>query len=216
MPALTGHELVTHLKWRYATKEFDSARRIPDETWSAIEESLVLTPSSFGLQPWRFIVVTDQATKDQLAAASWGQRQPSQCSHHVVFAVNRNLTEQDVELHIQRVAEVRSVPVESLAGYRKVMLGALVHGMSEAARLEWASRQAYIALGNFMTCSALLGIDTCPMEGIQPKKYDEILGLTSTPFTCCVACATGYRAASDRYATMAKVRFHPDQLIIRH
>lgn len=215
MAELTPADLVGKLQWRYATKEFDSTRKIPNDCWQALEESLVLTPSSYGLQPWKFVVVTDPAIREQLVSCSWRQKQPAQCSHFVVFAVNKGLTEKDVDAYLARIADVRGVTGDSLAGFRKMLTGSIVQGLSEAARLEWAIRQAYIALGNFMTSAALLGIDTCPMEGIEPAKYDQLLGLESLGYTTCVACAAGYRSSTDRYATVPKVRFLPDQVIIR-
>lgn len=215
MAELTPADLVGKLQWRYATKEFDPARHIPSDTWQALEESLILTPSSYGLQPWKFIVITDAAIRERLVSLSWRQKQPAQCSHFVVFAVNKALTEKDIDAYLARIVDVRGVTGESLAGFRKMLTGSIVQGLSEAARLEWAIRQAYIALGNFLTSAAVLGVDTCPMEGIDPKGYDEVLELGPLGYTTCVACAAGYRSATDRYATVPKVRFLPDQIIIR-
>lgn len=214
MPVVPA-DLVSSLRWRYATKQFDPNRKIPADVWEALEESLILTPSSYGLQPWRFVVVTTQAIKEQLVTASWRQKQPADCSHHVVFAVSQDLSEGDIDGYIARIADVRQVTPESLAGFRKMLLGTIIQGMPAAARAEWAIRQAYIALGNLMTSAALLGVDTCPMEGIQPEKYDDILGLQGTGYTTCVACAVGYRAESDRYAGLAKVRYGNEQVILR-
>lgn len=215
MPEIAPASLIEQLRWRYATKEFDTTRKIPDDVWGALEESLILTPSSYGLQPWRFVVITGQETKDQLVPFSWRQKQPAQCSHFVVFAVNRALAESDVDNYLARIVDVRGVTPESLAGFRKMLTGAIVQGMSEGARMEWAIRQAYIALGNFMTAAAVLGIDTCPMEGIDPVRYDEVLELEALGYTTCVACAAGYRSATDRYATVPKVRYLADQIILR-
>jgi len=215
MPEFAPADLISQLRWRYATKEFDTARKISDDVWAALEESLILTPSSFGLQPWKFVVVTSQEVKDQLVSYSWRQKQPAQCSHFVVFAVNKALTEADVDSYLERIVDVRKVTAESLAGFRKMMTGSIVQGMSEGVRMEWAIRQAYIAIGNFMTAAAVLGVDTCPMEGIDPARYDEVLGLDALGYATCVACAAGYRSATDRYATVPKVRYRPDQVILR-
>lgn len=212
---VSNETLLQQLRWRYAVKKFDPARRISAEDWQTLEESLVLTPSSFGLQPWRFVVITDQATKDQLVPLSWGQRQVAEASHVVVFAVRKPLTESDVDRHIARTAEVQGVPVENLAGFRKMLIGSLVPPPPSVDIHHWAGLQAYIALGNFMTCAAMLGIDTCPMEGIVPAKYDELLGLPSEGYGTVVVCVAGYRAAGDKYASMPKVRFVADDVVRR-
>jgi nitroreductase len=202
------------LHWRYATKKFDASMRIPDATWAALEEVLVLSPSSYGLQPWKFIVVTDKATREKLSAASWGQRQPIDCSHFVVFAGRKNFSAADLDLHISRTAQVRGVAKESLKGISDVILGAIEKARKAGYLDTWMSRQVYIALGQFMASAALLGVDVCPMEGIEPPKYDEILGLTALGYTALCAGAAGYRAADDSYSASPKVRFKADEVIL--
>ena len=212
---LSTQALVERLQWRYAVKKFDPDRKISPADWSALEQSLVLTPSSYGLQPWRFIVITDPEVKAKLPAISWSQKQPLQCSHYVVFAARTSLAEAHVDRLIQRTAEVRSAPLEALAGYRGMMLKMLVPPAPGFEIRHWAELQAYIALGNFMTAAAVVGIDTCPMEGIERDKYDALLGLTEDGFTTSVGCAAGYRAADDRYAGMAKVRYPLEEVVRR-
>ncbi|MFN0127754.1 MAG: NAD(P)H-dependent oxidoreductase [Verrucomicrobiales bacterium] len=212
---MTPDQLLTSLRWRYATKKFDPTRLIPPETWAALEETLVLTPSSFGLQPWQFIVVTDPGVRARLVPASWNQSQPVDASHFVVFARRDNLPESEIDRYVARVAAVTGTPSEKLAGYRNMMAD-----FCQKARLEgwintWADRQVYIALGSFMTAAASLGIDTCPMEGLDPVKYDEILGLTGSGFSTVVACAAGYRSPEDGYAARPKVRHPADEVIRR-
>lgn len=197
-------DILTALKWRYATKVFDPSKKIPADTWAALEESLVLTPSSYGLQPWKFIIVQDQDLREQLVGHSWRQRQVADCSHLVVMAVKKAYSLDDLDAFITRMAEVRGGTAESLAGFRKMVAGTQAQGYMTA---EWAKMQAYIALGQFMTSCALLGIDTCPMEGFVPAKYDELLGLEASGLTTAVLCPAGYRQADDRYASLPKVRF---------
>jgi nitroreductase len=215
MTVLTPASLLARLNWRYATKKFDPAKKIAPDVWSALEEALVLTPSSFGLQPWKFIVVTDPDVKQKLVPVSWNQTQPADCSHHVVFAVRKAVSEADIDHFIGRVVEVRGTPREALKSYREIMAGFTATAAKEGWIREWAIRQAYIAIGNFMTSAAVLGIDTCPMEGISPPDYDRILGLAGTEFETVVACAAGYRAADDKYAAIPKVRF-PSGEVIQH
>jgi nitroreductase len=215
MNTIDCNQLIGQLNWRYATKQFDPQRKISPEEWTALEEALVLTPSSYGLQPWKFVVVADPAVRERLVPASWGQRQVADASHFVVFAIKKNLSEQDVDDHLGRIAEVRGVPRESLGQYRDMMVGSIVKGRDEKRRNDWASHQVYIALGSFLTSAALLGIDACPMEGIEPAKYDEILGLNKKGLSSVVAAAAGYRAATDRYSLAKKVRFSRDQVLLR-
>lgn len=215
MTAIPDSQLIEALNWRYATKKFDRARKISAATWATLEQALVLSPSSCGLQPWKFLVITDQAVKDRLVPLSWGQTQPADCSHHVVLAVRKNLDEAYVNRFVARIAEVRGVTVESQAGYRGMMLGAVKKAAAGGYLDVWQTHQIYIALGQFMASAALLGVDTCPMEGIEAAKYDEVLGLAGTDYATVVACPAGYRAVDDRHATLPKVRFPADEMI-RH
>ncbi len=203
------------MNWRYATKKFDPERRIDAETWDALEKSLVLAPSSFGLQPWKFVVVEDAGKRAELVGKSWGQTQVVDASHLVVFAVKSPLDGTDVRRHIERTAAVQGMAVEGLAGFEKVVAGFLEKPPYPLEMREWASRQVYIALGNFMLAAAMMGVDTCPMEGLDPAGYDEILGLGGSGFYTVVACPAGYRAADDASAGRAKVRFPHADVIAR-
>lgn len=207
--------VVGQLQWRYAVKKFDPLKKIPAPIWEALERTLVLAPSSFGLQPWKFLVVTDAAVRERLVAASWNQRQVADGSHHVVFAIKKDLGAADVDRYLKRVSVVRKVPLESLDGFKKVLLGFLSQPKEKFDVNDWSARQAYIALGQFMTAAAMLGVDTCPMEGIDPKKYDEILCLAPEGYQTVVACTAGYRAAEDKYASVPKVRYETDEVIAR-
>jgi len=213
MFTISPTDLLACLQWRYATKQFDATKIISAETWSALEDALVLSPSSYGLQPWQFFVITDPAVKSALRPHSWNQAQVTDCSHHVVFAIRDAVDMPLVDQLITRTAEVRSTPVESLAFYRDMISSDIINGPRSQQSAHWAGLQTYIALGNFMTCAALLGVDTCPMEGFDPLKYDEILGLPEKGFRALVACSAGYRSATDKYATSRKVRFDKSHII---
>ncbi|MDD5262485.1 MAG: NAD(P)H-dependent oxidoreductase [Methylacidiphilales bacterium] len=214
MNTIPREKLLGTLKWRYATKQFDPAKKIAPADWSALEESLILSPSSFGLQPWKFVVVTDPQVREKLKAVSWNQGQVTDCSHHVVFAIRTDVNEAYIDRFLARAVEIRGGSVEPLAGYRGMMVSFANKAAKEGWLHEWATRQVYIALGNFMTSAALLGIDTCPMEGLEPAKYDEILGLNALGLKTVVACCAGYRSAQDKYAATPKVRFHPKDVIL--
>jgi nitroreductase len=205
--------LLECLNWRYATKKFDPNQIISDDTWQTLCEALVLTPSSYGLQPWKFWVITNQKLKEELKPLSWNQAQVTDCSHFVVFSIKKNLTADGVDRFVERTAEVRGTTTESMTAYRNIIVGDVIDGSRSLIVNEWATRQAYIALGNFMTSAALLGVDTCPMEGIEPTNYDRLLGLSSKGYATVVACAAGYRAEDDKYAELAKVRFPMSEVI---
>ena len=209
-----SNEVVDHqLGWRYATKVFDSHRKISDTDWQTLERALVLTPSSFGLQPWHFVVVTDPETKARLKPVSWNQSQIVDASHVVVLAIKKALSIADIDGYVARTAEVRGVTIESLAKFRQIMVGTLESPSFDIN--EWAARQVYIALGFFMASAAMVGIDTCPIEGFEPKKYDEILGLTPRGYRSVVVAAAGYRSKDDRNAALPKVRFKTEDVVTR-
>lgn len=189
---ITPTQLVTALNWRYAVKKFDAGRKIPPADWAALEQSLVLAPSSYGLQPWKFIVVTDPAVRAQLVGASWGQAQPADSSHFVVFTCRQGLDDAHIDRYLARMLEVRGpAAAHSVQSFGKILKQSL-DGARAGGRLdEWQTRQVYIALGQFMAAAATIGVDTCPMEGIEPARYDTILGLGGTGYTTVVACAAG-------------------------
>ena len=205
--------LIQSLEWRYATKIFDPAKKISADIWSALENALVLTPTSFGLQPYQFLIVQDVAKRATLVPQSWGQKQVVDCSHLVVFAARTEITTADVEKLISHTVKVRGIPVESLGFYRDMILGDIVNGPRSKVAHEWAARQCYIALGNLMTCAAILNVDACPLEGINPSEYDNILGLNGSGYKTVMALALGYRADSDKYAKLKKVRYSNSELV---
>lgn len=214
MSAINQSQLLEQLNWRYATKQFDPNRKISAGDWNVLEEALLLSPSSGGLQPWKFVVVTDPAVRAKLKPASYGQAQISDASHLVVFASRNNFSEADVDAHIKHTAKVRGVPAEALAQYRGMLVGGIVKSMDEPARNAWARNQTYIALGNLLTSAALLGIDACPMEGFDRAQYDEILGLKAQGFSSAAIATFGYRSPADQYAGAPKVRFPREQVLV--
>jgi len=210
---LSPEQLLENLQWRYATKKFDSSKKIPDQVWQTLEDSLVLAPSSFGLQPWKFFVVKNPEIRSLLLEHSWKQAQVVDASHLVVLAIKKDVNDADVDRSIAATASIRQVPLESLQGFSNVVKGFLVKPPYPLNLDEWSTRQVYIALGQLMTSAAFLGIDTCPMEGFNPSKYDEVLGLTNTDYRSVVVCPLGYRAEDDKYASLPKVRYPKSEVI---
>lgn len=214
MSPVSPETVLGRLSWRYATKKFDPTQKIAPELWAKLEQAIILSPSSYGLQPWKFIVVTDPAVRQRLHPVSYNQPQILDASHLVVFAAKNPPTPADVERHVRRTAQVRGQTPESLDGLRKAMLGSLSR-MTEQAAHAWAARQAYIALGVFLSASAMMGVDACPMEGFQPEKYDEILGLKEKGLASVVIATAGYRLPDDPAGKLAKSRFDVDDVIER-
>ena len=210
---LNPEQALNQLHWRYATKKFNPDKKISESAWITLEQSLVLSPSSFGLQPWKFFVIRNSQMRQKLLEHSWGQTPVINASHLVVFAIKNNINDTDVDRHIQRMAEVQDVAPENLEGFGNVVKGFLRKPPFPLDINEWAAKQAYIALGFFMTCAAMLEIDTLPMEGFIPAKYDEILDLNSKGYSSVVVCAAGYRADDDKYALKPKVRFPSEEVV---
>lgn len=209
----TAESVLQQLKWRYATKKFDPTKKIPDDVWNVLEQSMVLAPSSFGLQPWKFFVIRNPEIRQGLLGYSWGQSQVVDASHLVVFAIKKDVSDADVDRYIARMSEVQGVPVENLEKFAQVVKGFLNKPPYPLDRNDWSTRQVYIALAQFMTAAAMLGIDTCPMEGFAPDKYNEVLGLPDQGYSAVVVCPAGYRAADDKQAERPKIRFKTEDVV---
>ena len=209
----TPDQLIQQLNWRYATKQFDPGRKISDATWAALEQSLVLSPSSFGLQPWKFFVVRNPALRQQLRDHAWGQAQVTDASHLVVLAIKKDVGTTEVDQFVERTATVRQVPTETLDGYSSMVKGFLAEPPYPITMDNWATRQVYVALGFLMHSAAILGVDTCPMEGFEQDKFNELLQLPEQGYSAVVLCAVGYRADDDKYAALPKVRYATETVV---
>lgn len=210
---MTPNQVLDCLQWRYATKKFDPSKKIPDPTWHVLEQSLVLSPSSFGLQPWKFFVVTNPEIRQQLLEHSWGQKQVVDASHLVVLTIKKDIGVADVDRQVARMAQVQQTPKEKLEQFGGMVKGFLKEPPFPFEANSWSTRQAYIALGFLLDCAAMLKIDTCPMEGFIPSQYDRILGLSEQGYHAVVLCALGYRAEDDSAAKRAKVRFPTEEVV---
>ncbi len=198
------------LQWRYATKKFDPEKKLTDGQRHMLEEALRLSPSSFGLQPWKFIVVSDPEIRAKLREAAWDQPQITDASHLFVLAVKKNIDAAAVNAFVTSTAQIRNVAPETLSGLSDKSIGART---PDNAR-EWASRQVYIALGILLAAAAGEGIDACPMEGFDPKRFDAILGLEALGVESRVLAAVGFRASDDPAAKIVKSRFAKDEVIV--
>ena len=204
---------IEKLHWRYAVKKFDANQKLSAEQLTFIKEAIRLTPSSFGLQPFKVLVIQDQALKDKLKPASWNQSQISDCSELFVFTSLIDFSFDHVNQHMQNLSSTREVPLESLEGYKKTIHG-FMHKMNDLERENWISKQIYIALGNMMAAAAAEGVDVCPIEGFEKHLYDDILNLSSLGLKSVVSAAVGFRAADDKYQFVKKVRKSGEDLFV--
>lgn len=206
--------LVQQLKWRYAVKQFDPTKKVAAADWQALEETLLLTPTSYGLQPVKYVVVTDQAIKEQLLPHAFNQTQVRDCSHLVVIAGKTDVSESDIENYLDRMTATREVTRESQADFAQILHGFAQKLQTDNRTAEWSARQAYIALGFLLMAAALRGIDSCPMEGFLPHGVNEVLNLEAQKLSAVVLCPIGYRAHEDWLGSLAKVR-QPRESIIQ-
>ncbi|AKA35824.1 NAD(P)H-dependent oxidoreductase [Flagellimonas lutaonensis] len=197
--------------WRYATKKFDTHKKVSGGDLDILLEATRLSASSYGLQPYHVFVITDQELKEKLKPASWGQSQITDASHIIVFANKTDFGEELVDEYLQNVSKTRNIPAENLKGYSDFMKSKLL-GLSTEEKSVWTSKQAYLAFGNMMQAAAELKIDTCPMEGFEAERYNKILGLDGKNLNAAVVLAIGYRSEEDETQHYPKVRKSKEEL----
>lgn len=205
------NSLIDDLKWRYAVKQYDSAKKIPTETFEKIKEVLQLVPSSNGLQPYKFLIISSPEIRSELRKVSFNQSQITDASHLIVFCSYKKLHETYYDNFIELNATIRNIPIENLKNYANHLKNGLLH-RSEEDTLRANEKQCYIALGQLLQTAAHLRIDTSPMEGFVSEKYNEILGLNCRNLTATVVCALGYRSENDLMQHQQKVRKPQDDL----
>ena len=207
--------IIENLKWRYAVKRFDSSKKLSHEQLNYLLESINLAPTSYGLQPFRAIVVEDHALREKLKEQAWGQSQLTDASQIIVFAAQTKLTGKDAEAYIANIAKTRNLPIEGLADFEKT-LKELIASRTDEQLVQWAARQAYIALGVMLSAAASANIDACPMEGFNNAGFDEVLGLTQKGLTSVVMATVGFRSNDEKYQRLAKVRRPLNELVIKY
>ncbi|WP_149277450.1 NAD(P)H-dependent oxidoreductase [Pareuzebyella sediminis] len=203
---------IDNLNWRYATKKFDSTKEITEEKLEALLDAATLSPSSYGLQPYKIIVIEDPVLRARLKPAAWGQSQLTEASHLIVLANQTDFGEELVDDYLQNVSETRNIPVEDLAGYASFMKSKLLD-LTQEEKAKWTEKQAYIALGNLLSAAADMKIDTCPMEGFDREQFNDILGLSDDSLNTAVLVTLGYRSKNDETQHYKKVRKPKKQLI---
>jgi nitroreductase len=209
---MTITEYLAGLQWRYATKQFDATKKLSDEQVQFVKDVLRLSPSSTGVQPWKFVIVSDPVLRQKLREKAYGQPQITDASLLVVFCRRTDVDAAHVEKVIARTAKVRQQTSESLQGYREMMLGVI--NQTPDSLKEWASDQVFIALGMLVSACAALRIDACPMGGFDRTAFDDILQLEKEHCTSYAVCAIGFRSADDKYAKAAKSRLVEAEVIV--
>lgn len=212
--SIVDNEIIhKQLNWRYACKKFDPTKVIREQDWNILTESLRLSASSYGLQPWKFIVVQTPEIRKQLQDQSYGQTPVTEASHFVVLTYKETLDEAHIDRFIADIAKTRGTEPSALVGFRNMMVGDLLKGPRFETIKWWAQRQTYIAMGTLLTTAALMEIDTLPMEGLNAAGYDKILGLEGSGWKTIAAIACGYRSSDDKYQHNKKVRFSAADVI---
>ncbi len=202
--------IINDLNWRYASKKMNG-ERIPTEKLDTILEATRLSASSYGLQPYTVLVVSNNETRERLQAAAYGQVQLTTSDCVLVFCVQEKLTADDVNAFVDNIVKTRNADPAILEGYKQMMLGT-VTGLSDEQQQHWSAMQAYIALGTAMAAAAQEKVDACPMEGFDKTQFDEILGLKEKGLKSVVILPLGFRAADDYLAGLAKVRKSAQEL----
>ncbi|MCD8431227.1 NAD(P)H-dependent oxidoreductase [Tenacibaculum finnmarkense] len=204
---------IENLKWRYAVKKFDENKTLSNTQITTLKEAFNLTATSFGLQPLKMVVIQNKEIQQKLVAHSWNQPQIAQASHVLVLCIPKKYEVSEVEAYFSLVKKVRNTPDEILAPFKKMLTDTISSKTQEELTI-WNKNQAYIALGNLMTVAANQQIDSCPMEGFIPKKYDEILGLDKHNLTSVLVLPVGFRAEDDYMKDLKKVRKNTAEVII--
>ncbi len=202
----------SHRKWRYATKKFDTTKKVSETDLEIILEAIQLSASGYGLQPYTVYLIKNEDIRSKLQAQSYGQTPVTEASHLIMFAVNTSLSDEYIDNYVALNESVRNLESGSLKGFGDMMKGSFA-GKPKEDVSNWSGKQAYIALGNLLDVTAALKIDALPMEGFNPIGWNEVLGLEDKGLTACVVCAIGYRAEDDKYQHALKVRKPLNDLI---
>ncbi len=208
-----SQDILTALNWRYATKQFDATKKLNDAQLALLKESFNLTATSYGLQPLKMIVVSSQGLKNKLVPISMDQKQVQDASHVLVFCVESKLSKEFIEAYFSNVKRLRNTPDTILDPFKNYLISEFETKDADQIKT-WMIKQAYLAMGNLLTVCAMAGIDACPMEGFDPKAYNELLGLDALDLESVLVMPVGFRAEEDMFASFKKVRRGSEQVII--
>ncbi|MEN9489136.1 MAG: hypothetical protein RL494_1401 [Bacteroidota bacterium] len=196
---------IENQNWRYATKKFDTTKKVSPQDLETLKEAIRLSSSSYGLQLYKIILVENTTIREKLQPASWGQTQIVDASHLIVFANQTHIGNPEIDSYLKNVSQTRNMPIDALSGYGDFMKSK-INSLPEEAKNVWTAKQTYLALGNLLNAAAELKIDVTPMEGFDAKEYNEILGLDKLNLNAAVVAAVGYRHEEDATQHYKKVR----------
>ncbi|TDE02121.1 NAD(P)H-dependent oxidoreductase [Flavobacterium hiemivividum] len=202
-----------HQNWRYATKKFDASKIINTEDLNTLKEAIRLSSSSYGLQPYKVIIVENPELRAKIQPAAWGQSQIVEASHLIIFANETKIEEQSIDNFVENISTTRNIPLDSLSGYSDFMKSKIVTLDNDSKNI-WSSKQTYLAMGNLLNAAAELKIDVTPMEGFVPELVNEILGLEKLGLNASLIATLGYRHDEDATQYYKKVRKSNEDLFI--
>ena len=206
--------ILSKLNTRYATKVFDPTKKVSEADMEKLLEAIRLSASSYGLQPYKILVVEDPQIRTELRKFAWDQSQITDASALLIFAADVETNAKSVDEFVDLISQTRNIPKDALSGYADMMKGS-IQGQTPEQIETWVSKQAYIALGFGLVSAAVLDIDACPMEGFSPADFDRILDINKLGLKSKVIMAVGYRSDEDHYAHLAKVRQKKEDLFIK-
>ncbi|WP_397362558.1 NAD(P)H-dependent oxidoreductase [Olleya sp. R77988] len=206
-------DIIKQLNWRYATKSFNTERIISPEDIKTITEAFNLTATSYGLQPLKLVVLKDKEIQKALVPFSFNQNQVAEASHLLVFCIETEIDTNYIVNYFKTVKEIRNTPDDILNPFKTFLIEEF-NNKSQTEKEVWATKQAYLTMGNLMTICALLNIDACPMEGFNPEDYDRVLNLKEQHLKSVLVMPIGYRSDDDFMAELKKVRKPIEESII--
>ncbi|MGL2964376.1 NAD(P)H-dependent oxidoreductase [Flavobacterium sp. RSB2_4_14] len=204
---------IKNANWRYATKKFDATKKVSTEDLNSLKEAIKLSASSYGLQPYKVLIIENPEVRAKIQPVAWGQSQIVDASQLIVFANITNIGDAEIDASLADTAATRGIPLDSLKGYGDFMKSK-ISSLPEDVRNTWTSKQTYLALGNLLNAAAELKIDVTPIEGFEPEKVNEILGLAALGLNASVLATIGYRHEDDATQHYAKVRKSNEELFI--
>jgi len=205
--------ILEQLKWRYATKKFDETKKVSSDTIGILKEAFNLTATSFGLQPIKLIVVSNPEVIQNLVPLSFNQGQIGNASHIFIICIENKVDTAFIKNYFDLVERTRNTPREILSSFENFLIDDFSKKTSEEIKY-WATKQAYLVLGNLLTVCAIEKVDSCPIEGFSPDKYDEYLALSEKGLSAVLVMAVGHRAKDDVFSEFKKVRRGVDELVI--
>ena len=208
-------DVLDALKWRYAVKKFDPDRKLEPGQIEKLKEAFNLTATSYGLQPIRMLVIRDPKLQETLVPHSYGQRQVADASDLLVLCIETTIDSAYIQAYFDRVRHVRGTPEDVLRPFQDSLQRSFEGKMPSEIRV-WATHQAYLALGNLLTVCAYERIDACPMEGFDPRAFDEVLGLDEMGLQSVLVLPVGFRAEDDMFSGFKKVRRELSDAVINY